>query len=182
MHVEIIRLTSWENVKSAALATVGKKYAGNEITATWKKKILLSEHSPIRALLFEINLYNLPYYVSTHLVRHKLGVEHFVTTQRTDRTGVERSELPQGALVNHKMIINSQALITTSRKRLCSMADKETIKVWRKVKEKISEIEKELAECMVRECSYRNFCPEFVSCTACDHNAEEKAILTNTKY
>lgn len=182
MHVEIIKLTSWENVKEAALATIGKKYAGAEITASWKKKILLAEHSPIRALLFEINLYNVPYFVSTHFVRHSVGITHLVTTQRSDRTGIERSELPQGALVNHKMIINSQAIITISRKRLCSMADKETVKVWKKVKAKMSDIEKELAECMVKECSYRGFCPEFVSCMACNNNADEIEILKNTKY
>ena len=118
MRAELINYTdNWQAVKNAAMNTIGKE-AGQYPSAEWKKKILLAEHSPIRLLVFTVRLTDLPYWVSVHLTRHKIGVEHFVSTQRTDRTGVDREELPQGAPVDHTMVINAQALINISRKRL----------------------------------------------------------------
>ena len=70
--------------------TVGKD-KGVYPTAAWKKKILLAEHSPIRLMQFAWKWSDLPYWVSVHIVRHKIGIEHFVSTQRTDRTGVDRT-------------------------------------------------------------------------------------------
>ena len=98
------------------------------------------------------------------MVRHKVGIEHWVSTQRSDRTGVNRDELPQGALVNHACEANAQALITISRKRLCACASPETREAWEHVKAKVAEVEPELASCMVKECIYRGFCPEMHSC------------------
>jgi hypothetical protein len=97
-------------------------------------------------------------------VRHKIGIEHFVKSQRTDRTGIDRQVLEQGALVSHECEANAQALITISRKRLCSCASPETRQAWQLVKDKVAECEPELAKCMVRECVYRGFCPEMFGC------------------
>jgi hypothetical protein len=99
------------------------------------------------------------------LVRHWLGIVHFVSTQRTDRTGLSRDELPQDSLVNHECEANAQALINISRKRLCNCASLETRQAWQLVKDKVAEVEPELAKCMVRECVYRNgLCPEMFPC------------------
>lgn len=98
------------------------------------------------------------------MVRHKIGIEHWVSTQRSDRTGVSRDELPQGALVNHACEADAQALINISRKRLCSCASPETREAWQLVREEVAKTEPELASCMVRECIYRGFCPEMFSC------------------
>jgi hypothetical protein len=120
--------------------------------------------------MFEIDIIGIPYYASNHLRTHNIGVWHspddcnFVSTQRTDRTGIDRSELPQGALVNHKMIINAQALINISRKRLCSMADPETMKIWSAVKKAMRIVDGEMAKAMQMECIYRGFCGEFTCC------------------
>ena len=99
-----------------------------------------------------------------HLVRHKIGVEHYVSTQRTDRTGVNRNKLPQDNLISYTMVADVQALITISRKRLCNCADPETKKTWQLVKDEVEKYEPELASCMVPECIYRGFCPEMKSC------------------
>ena len=40
---------NWQDVKNAAMNTVGKD-KGVYPTAAWKKKILLAEHSPIRLM------------------------------------------------------------------------------------------------------------------------------------
>ena len=164
MKAELIDyVDNWQAVKNAAMNTIGKE-TGQYPSSEWKKKILLAEHSPIRLLTFTVRLTDLPYWVSVHLTRHKIGVEHFVRTQRTDRTGVERDGLPQGALVDHTMVINAQAMINISRKRLCSQASPETREAWRAVIDAVMEFEPELASVCVRECVYRGFCPEMKSC------------------
>lgn len=153
----------WQEVKDAAMATIGKptgKYPDSE----WKKKILLAEHSPIRLLTFTVRIEDLPYWVSVHLTRHKVGVEHFVSTQRSDRTGIDREKLPQDALVMHTMVINAQALINISRKRMCLQASPETREAWHKVVELFYDIEPEIWDVCVQECIYRGFCPEMKSC------------------
>lgn len=154
---------AWQEVKNAAMNTIGKDKGAYPASA-WKKKILLAEHSPIRLLHFSWRWEELPYWVSVHIVRHKIGIEHFVTTQRTDRTGVDRHELPQGAPVRHQCQADAQALINISRRRLCTAASPETRQAWQLVKDKVAETEPELASCMVRECVYRGFCPEMYSC------------------
>ena len=157
-------VTSWRDVADSARTTVGMSPGDKEISSSWKKKMLLAEHSPIRQLIFKWKWVDLPSWVSVHFVRHKIGIEHFVSTQRTDRTGVNRDELPQGALVSHECIANAQALITISRKRLCNQASTETIKAWTILILNLYKFEKELWECCVPECAYRGFCPELKSC------------------
>lgn len=153
---------NWQDVKDATMNTIGKatgKYPDSE----WKLKLLRSEHSPIRKIKLSWR-WELPYWVSVHMVRHKIGIEHFVKTQRTDRTGIDRSELPQGALVTHECEADAQALINISRKRLCSCASPDTRQAWQLVKDEVAKTEPELASCMVRECVYRGFCPEMFGC------------------
>lgn len=154
----------WQDIKNTTMNTIGKNkgaYPSNE----WKLNLLLSEHSPIRKLKISWRWEDLKYWVSVHLVRHKIGIEHFVSTQRTDRTGVNRNSLPQDSFVNHECEADAQALINISRKRLCNCASLETRQAWQEVKSKIAEVEPELASCMVRECVYRNgFCPEMFPC------------------
>lgn len=153
----------WQDVKDTTVNTIGKT-TGSYPTSEWKRQIILSEHSPIRRLKFYWRWKDLKSWVSVHFVRHKIGIEHWVTTQRTDRTGINRDELPQGALVNHACEADAQALINISRKRLCNCASKETREAWQLVKDEVSVTEPELASCMVRECIYRGFCPEMFGC------------------
>lgn len=104
-------------------------------------------------------------------------IEHFVATQRTDRTGINRDELEQGNLVNHECDANAQALINISRKRLCHCASPETRKAWQLVKDEVGKIEPELAKCMVKECVYRNgLCPEMFPCGYNKSEAFEKEL------
>jgi len=126
--------------------------------------MLLSEHSPIRQLSFKAKWYGLMSWVSVHFVRHKFGIEHWVRTQRTDRTGVNRNDLPQGSEVEHEFIANAQAVITVSRKRLCKQASKETREAWEAFIEALKEREPELYAVCVPDCLYRGHCYEFKSC------------------
>ena len=155
---------NWQDVKNATMNTIGKD-KGAYPSSDWKRRLLLSEHSPIRKLHIGWKWSDLKYWVSVHLVRHKYGIEHFVSTQRTDRTGISRDEMPQNSLVNHECEANAQALINISRKRLCSCASPETRQAWQQVKNEIALVEPELASVMVKECVYRNgLCPEMFTC------------------
>ena len=167
MKIEVTDIKSigfWSNVYDLALKTLRKNKHKAAPSDVWKKKILLAEHSPIRVRTFQWTWKDLPYWVSNHFVRHKHGIEHFVTTQRTDKTGVNRNELPQNAPVNHTCIANAQALINISRKRLCNQSALYTKTAWGAVKKAINDIDPIMASCMVPECVYRGFCPEIKSC------------------
>lgn len=165
MEIDIFKHEdNWQDVKDSTMNTIGKT-TGVYPTSDWKRKILMSEHSPIRRIKFYWRWKDLKYWVGMHYTRHKIGIEHWITTQRTDRTGTNRNELPQDAPINHACEANAQALINISRKRLCMCASPETRMAWQKVKEEVAKTEPELAQCMVMECIYRNgLCPEYKSC------------------
>ena len=127
----------WDKVKRSARTTISREGSGKYPTDKWKKEILLAEHSPIRKIKFSRNWTNLKSWVSVHFVRHKFGIEHWVTTQRTDRTGVNRDESPQSTPVEHECEADAQALINISRRRLCSQASLETRAAWKEVIEEV---------------------------------------------
>ena len=173
------QVTSWKQVLNAARRTIGKNQLNKEPSDSWKAKMLLAEHSPIRLLEYDWSWGEIRQWVTAHLVRHHEGCEKFVHTQRGDRRkiledyGVEtRDELPQGALNDMDMTANAQALINISRKRLCNCASKETREAWTQVKEAIAEVDPILASKMVPECLYRGFCPEFMN--PCGYSKTEK--------
>lgn len=175
MKVSVRKITDFSLVANAARNTVNKPPLEKEFSDKFKLSMYLSEHSPIRNLLFEVIMTDIPYYASVHFSRHKIGVDHFVTTQRTDRTGIDRDKKMQDSPVTHMMIINAQALINMSRKRLCNNADGMTQAIMREIKKCVSECEPLLAKCMVVDCIYRGGCFEIQTCgyDKTDHYAKE---------
>ena len=167
---------SWRSVADAARTTIRMPEGTKEPSSKWKKTILLSEHSPIRKLIFSWKWTNLPYWVSVHFVRHKFGIEPFVSTQRTDRTGEDRTGARQDAPVEHECFANAQTVIFMSRRRLCSQASPETRAAWRLVVDEIAKVEPEVASACVPECVYRGFCPEFKCCGFVNTPAFEEAV------
>lgn len=168
--VRMEQVTLWNRVLNAARRTIGKAPLTKEPSDSWKAKMLLAEHSPIRLLEFDWSWFDIRQWVTAHLVRHHEGCEKFVHTQRGDRRKIleeynveTRDELPQGALNSMDMTANAQALINISRKRLCNCASKETREAWKQVKEAIREKDPVMASKMVPECLYRGFCPEFMN-------------------
>ena len=165
MKVELTDIKgSWTEVVNRARTTVGKEELGKEPSDTFKRKILRAEHSPIRSLIFCFKITNLKSWIATHFVRHHVGVEKWVRTQRSDRTGIDRDDLPQGAEVEMEIEANAQALINMSRKRLCSQASIETREVMEAIKKEVEKKDPIMAEVMVKECVYRGYCPEMWSC------------------
>jgi hypothetical protein len=157
-------MNNWVHVVNAARNTVNKKEIFNEPSSEWKRKMLISEHSPIRLIKILYTWHEIKRWVSTHFVRHKFGIEHFISTKREDRTGISRDELRQDVLDSHTFEANAQAIINISRKRLCTQAHKETTEKWKEFLSHVKEIEPELYSVCVRECVYRGFCPDITKC------------------
>lgn len=156
-------IDSWQDVKNACMTTINKEKS-NYPSKKWKKQLLISEHSPIRLLRIQYVWENIKYWISVHFCRHNIGISHFVSTQREDRTGIGRDDKSQNALVKHKFEANAQAIINISRKRLCLKAHPETRFKWRQFLEDIKDIEPELYEVCVPECVYRCGCTDFETC------------------
>jgi hypothetical protein len=154
----------WREVVDCARVTIHKDEGTGEPSPKWKKQILLAEHSPIRCIEYKWKWYQIPYAITTHFVRHFIGILHWIRTERTDRTGVNRKDLSQMNEVEHRAKANTQALINISRKRLCAKADPVTRDAWKLVVEMVKEDDPNVAQVLVPECIYRGFCPEFNSC------------------
>ena len=121
----------WQQIKDCTMTTINKR-TGKMPDSKWKIDLLISEHSPIRRLVINWKWSAIKYWVSVHFTRHKYGIEHWVGTQRSDRTGISRDELTQDTEVPHEFTANAQAMINISRKRLCFTASPETTKAWKK--------------------------------------------------
>lgn len=154
----------WREVKEAARTTISREGSGKYPDDEWKRTILLAEHSPIRQIRIKWKWSELKSWISVHFVRHWVGILHFVSTQREDRTGVSRDDKPQASFVEHECEANAQAMINISRKRLCNQAHKETREAWLDVLENVRLADPALHSVCVPECVYRGFCPEFTSC------------------
>ena len=168
MKVELLKIPSEQDlkwVKTCTLNTVGKKLkSDSQVSSEWVEKLVKAEHSPIRELWFGIKM-EIPYWVSVHFVRHHIGINHYVSTQRTDRTGVNRNEKPQGELVSHIMSVNAQELVFMAHKRLCKQASPETREVMQEIVKKVVEVAPYMKSVLVPLCVYRNGkCDEMFPC------------------
>lgn len=147
------------DIMNLCRSTVNKPARETAPSEKFVKNILISEHSPIRAMSVMWEWENIPSYVATHFSRHKW--ECFITTQRTDRTGINRDELPQNTPVNFVGYANLQNLIDTARKRLCHCSSDETRKLMEDLKTSLPE---EISFVLVPNCIYRGGCPEISNC------------------
>lgn len=163
LKTEILKVKGdWQEVVDDCRATVGKEALGKEPSRDFKRKLLISEHSPIRDISIKWCWRDMAHWVTVHWVRHKW--EKFVRTQRTDRTGIPREELPQDEPQTFTGEANTQALIDTMRKRLCHQASPETRRYAEDLKAAIHKIEPEISDVLVPNCVYRCGCPEMTEC------------------
>lgn len=155
----------WMEVKRRALVTIGKKPVTPPDFA-WKRKILLARHSPIRYLNFSFLLENIPSWVSVHLVRHHVGCQPYVKSQRNDRqTDYDRNTAPQNAPVTMIWDINGEAIMTIANKRLCGQASLETQEVVKQMCDLVVNVCPEYAGLLVPMCIYQGGkCHEIHSC------------------
>lgn len=154
----------WKRIKNHCRTTDNKDFSEKEASTTFKKKLLISEHTPIRLIEVDWSWKNIFYWLSTEWSRHKF--EKFISTQRNDRTldEVPRGEKPQNTLVNFDGYANQQNLIDAWRKRLCFKATKEARELAEDFKNTYHETAPLEADVLVPNCIYRFGCPEFTSC------------------
>lgn len=161
MKVTVEKLTDITLINKACSFT-----AGFNVDVKSPYRMYKAEHSPIRTQMYWVEMYDIPTFVSVHLVRHKVGVEHFVKSNRHDRGGDE--EATRLTPVNHAMLINAQSLINMARKRMCSKASYETRDVFNEIVNALKTVDYDLAMCLMPDCMYRgNLCYEFQSCGRC---------------
>lgn len=161
---EILKIKGdWEEVVNDCRSTVGKAELGKEPSKAFKRSILIAEHSPIRDIIVKWRWKGVKSWVATHWVRHKW--EKYVTTQRDDRTGVSRDDLPQSSPVTFVGEANTQHLIDTFRKRLCRKAHPQTRAYAEDLKLELYGYQPEISDVLVPNCVYRCGCPEMDGCS-----------------
>ena len=168
MTVELIRGPSeadWLEVKRRALVTVGKRPMDKPRTE-WRKAILRARHSPIRYLVYSFYIHDVPTWVSTHLVRHHVGIQPYVRSQRNDRQhDYDRNAARQDTPVDMIVDVNAEALQTLANKRLCNLAAAETREVVREMCRLAVEHTPEMLDVLVPDCvRHGGICYEMHPC------------------
>ncbi len=166
LKITVTQITDTKRILDMARTTINKKPFNKVPSSEFLTDMFYAEHSPIRELLFEVRMENVPSWVATHFVRHHVGSQPYVSTNRKDRVGYigTRGEQPQGTLVTCVLTMNAQAVIDISKLRLCTKASIETRHVWSEVVQQLHYSVPELAKVCVPTCVYRGFCPELNCC------------------
>lgn len=165
VETEILKVKGdWNDVLEDCRFSANKEpyNIGKEPSNEFKKKILIAEHSPIRNISFKFRWKNIKHWVTVHWVRHMWYC--IVNTQRSDRTGIDREELPQGSPQSFVGEQNIQHLIDTDRKRLCCQASPETRECAISQKLAIENIDPLISNVLVPNCVYRCGCCEPDGC------------------
>jgi hypothetical protein len=141
MKTSYIRLVGPEYMTGALRATSGKDmYVLKYPTIETFKKMVVSAggvpHSPLRTMLYRIYVKDVKSWVTVHYVRHHIGVQFYVKSQRTDREGSkgDRNKDPQDTLIDMMFDINANALLTMAQARLCTKAAPETQEVMKSIR------------------------------------------------
>lgn len=165
MKVVVTKVTSWTDVLNAARFTQRKELLDKEPSNKFKMQMVRAEHSPLRCLMFNIDFYDIPYYVSVHLCRH-VHSQPFVSTSRPDIDGNQkpRNEQLKSDKVNMRLFLNAQEIINISKVRLCNKAEFATREAWVAAILQLNKIEPILASACVPSCVYRHICPEIQPC------------------
>lgn len=161
-------------------------------------------HSPIRTQLFWVELYGIPLFVASQLVRSHVGVQFFQLSRRVDRGGSDfkqkckdlannltedtidetkesimnlPKEFDRYAPTNLAFIINAEALMNMAHKRLCNKASLETTLVMHAILLEINKIDPALGKHLVPQCIFRGgICPEPNSCKWISSEEGQKAL------
>lgn len=168
MKTEILKIKGdWQDVVNDCRASVDKPALGREPSSEFKKRVLISEHSPIRGLWVKFRWLAIPYWVAMHWKTHIWP--SIVNTQRNDRQdNYDRDAARQDAPVNLTGEMNPQHSIDTWRKRLCRQASDLTRKYAKSFKRELHPIQPEWSDVLVPNCVYRCGCPEKGMGKPCD--------------
>lgn len=152
---------NWIKIRSACMTTITKQAGDKQPSSTWRRKLLICRHSPIRRGIISWKWDKIPYAISTHFARHHEGVEKFIGTERADRTEVkDRSKRSQMNCVPMEMDANIQGLMNVAEKRLCMCADPITRAYMEALVEEIRKYDKDIAWALVPQCVRCGGCVE----------------------
>lgn len=168
MVIELRRYPTQDDLmwmKECTVGTMGKE-AKIMPTSGFVRKLLIARHSPIRELLFSYVIRGIPYWVSVHLVRHHVGFQPYVQSQRNDRQSkYDREKAPQDTPVTMRVTINAEALLTLANKRLCAKASPETREVVQRMCNLAEKVMPEFKGLFVPMCEYHGgVCHEIKPC------------------
>lgn len=161
MNITVTKLTGIDLLRDACDST---RKRGMSPSAMTLEKAYRCEHSPARTQMFWVKMKGIPSFVSVHLVRHKIGVDHFVESNRDDRGGDDSPD--RLTPINHSMIVNAQALINMAHDRLCYASHHTTVGVFMRLRSAVERVDPELACEMYPKCVLRGYCPEIRQCKA----------------
>jgi hypothetical protein len=150
MKVKCVFMSEWRWVEWAYTQTTAD---GHAVEIKDRALAYLSQHSPIRERLFRFECV-WPDRVHTHFVRHHIGANHYVSTQRPDRKGNPEPER------RHALSVNAQWLINVSHWRLCRKAWDDTSAAFELIREAVQELDPALSRVMVPNCVFQGGCPE----------------------
>lgn len=158
MEIKVTKLTDISLMQKACSYTINKE------SKMSLDKIYKCMHSPLRTQEFFVEMINIPTFVSVHLVRHNIGITHYVKSNREDRPGYT-GDLGREQPVSHAFIANAEALINMSHKRLCTTTHAKTKLVMENIKYEVEKVDPDLAKYMVPQCYFRGgICPELKCC------------------
>ena len=181
----------WREVREMARGTVGMDDLSKPVSDRFMREMVSSMHSPIRELRFKVLFRSIPTFAAQHMSRHRIAsicgtfelvedvkagdekseitenvnpvdIEHYVKTQRPDRTGEARGG--QDAPVDYRTTANVQGLQDMSQKRLCFLAERPVRGRWAMARMQIATHDPIIARALVPTCVYRGFCPEARKC------------------
>lgn len=172
MRTKILKIKGdWQDVVNDCRASVDKPPIDHEPSSAFKKRILISEHGPIRGLWIKFQWLGIPYWCAMHWKTHIWP--SIVNTQRNDRQdNYDRDAARQDMPVNFTGEANPQHTIDTWRKRLCRQASFLTRKYAENFKRTLRPIQPEWSDVLVPNCVYRCGCPEKGVGKKCEWYAE----------
>lgn len=182
---EIIKaIDDWKLVKNCCRTSMRKEHTEKEPTEEFKKKLLISEHSPIRQIEFYWMWKGIKYWLSNEWARHKF--EKTISSQRNDRqSDYDRNEARQDSPVDFVGWANEQQLIDSFRKRLCGQATDEARELAEDFKFELSKEYPLESNVLVPHCVYRCGCSEPHCCGLwfsflkwCEEQKEEIDLLS----
>lgn len=127
-----------------------------------------SEHSPIYNIEYKVIFHNIPAYVAAHFRTHNTGAVQMMESSRSDilaKRGKNPDSKGRERRLKHIITANASWFISVAKKRLCLVADRETVKWMKALRNEVAKVDPELAKFMVVNCVYRNgLCPEPKCC------------------
>ena len=168
MKTSYIRLVGPEYMTGSLRATAGKDmYIVKKPALKTFKQMVVSAggvpHSPLRAVNYRFYVEDVKSWVTVHYVRHHIGVQFYVKSQRTDRESgtIDRNKEPQDTPINMIFDINANSLLTMAQARLCLKAAPDTRAVVKSIKTQLlqgDEYDELLGMAMQPPCEWYSKC------------------------